>query len=301
MKFFDRVAVVTATTGTGTATLGAVLADNFFTFAEQGAADGDEVYYMLNEGGDVEIGIGTIGGGETTLSRDTVLSSRISGAAGTSKMEMAGAAQVRCVSPSAALSGLATEAFATAAADIHGLASKAIPVDADEIRIADSAASWGFKRLSFANLKAWVLALIGAQVVTPWVAYTPTFTAFGTVSGASFRSRRVGGSLEVVGRFTSGTCTATEARVSLGYNGTDGGVAVAAFMNSANWLVGDAAPAVSATTFFDVSVLATGGNAYVKFGGQTSTSNKATAANGSGVSGDSSLFMMRASIPIEGW
>lgn len=102
MKFFDRVAVSTATTGTGTVTLGTVLDTNFFTFAEQGAADADQVYYMLNEGGDVEIGIGTIGGTVTTLSRDTVLSSRISGTASTSKMNLAGGAQVRCISPAQA-------------------------------------------------------------------------------------------------------------------------------------------------------------------------------------------------------
>jgi len=106
MEYFDRVAVTTATTGTGTITFGSVLDTNFFSFAEQGAVDTDQVYYMLNEGGDVEIGIGTIGGSETTLSRDTVLSSRISGTAGTTKMSLAGSAQVRCISPAQAISGL---------------------------------------------------------------------------------------------------------------------------------------------------------------------------------------------------
>lgn len=113
MKFFDRVAVATATTGTGTITLGSVLDTNFFTFAEQGAVDGDVVYYMLNEGGDVEIGIGTLGSSVTELSRDTVLSSRKAGTAGTTKMNLAGAAQVRCIAASQALGPLYPELVRT--------------------------------------------------------------------------------------------------------------------------------------------------------------------------------------------
>lgn len=43
---------------------------------------------------------------------------------------------------------------------INALTDKTTPVDADELRIADSAASFGFKKLSFANLKAWVLSFL---------------------------------------------------------------------------------------------------------------------------------------------
>lgn len=51
--------------------------------------------------------------------------------------------------------------------------------------------------------------------MTDWVAYTPTFTAFGTVSGVSAFYRRVGANLEVKGTFTSGTSTAANAQISL--------------------------------------------------------------------------------------
>jgi hypothetical protein len=44
--------------------------------------------------------------------------------------------------------------------ETHSLTAKATPVDADEFRLADSAASWGFKRLSWANLKASIVAAI---------------------------------------------------------------------------------------------------------------------------------------------
>lgn len=43
---------------------------------------------------------------------------------------------------------------AALAALIHAAASKTPPVDADELPLADSAASWGLKKLTWANLKA---------------------------------------------------------------------------------------------------------------------------------------------------
>ncbi|MFN3833372.1 MAG: hypothetical protein ACK4SQ_14195 [Allorhizobium sp.] len=65
----------------------------------------------------------------------------------------------------------------SAAADtnINALTAKVTPADADEMRIADSAASFGFKKLSLANLKAWVLSLLpvtkyfesAEQTITP--------------------------------------------------------------------------------------------------------------------------------------
>lgn len=46
-----------------------------------------------------------------------------------------------------------------AAISIHAAPSKATPADADEIGLSDSAASWGLKKLTFANLKAWIGSL----------------------------------------------------------------------------------------------------------------------------------------------
>ena len=103
IKHFDGVVQTTATTGAGTITLGAVLNSQYFSFAEAGAVDGDKVFYRIDEGGDVEIGIGTIGNSETELSRDTVLASRIGGTPGAAKMTLAGAAQIRCVATAMSL------------------------------------------------------------------------------------------------------------------------------------------------------------------------------------------------------
>lgn len=93
----NRVKVSVATTGTGTVTLGSATTNAFCTFAEAGITDGQRVRYEIEEGSDFEIGLGTYTASGTTLSRDTVNLSKIGGTAGTSKMNLAGAATVRIV------------------------------------------------------------------------------------------------------------------------------------------------------------------------------------------------------------
>lgn len=93
-KSLDRVYVATATTGTGTMTLGAAIAANVITFAQAGAVDGDVVNYVIEDGADFEVGQGVIGGGATTLSRVTVYLSKASATIGTTKLNLTGAARI---------------------------------------------------------------------------------------------------------------------------------------------------------------------------------------------------------------
>ena len=90
----NRVRVSTATTGTGTVTLGAKVSNKYATFAEGGIANAQVVTYCIEDGNDWEIGRGTYTSAGTTLSRDTVLISSVAGTVGTSKLNLSGAAEV---------------------------------------------------------------------------------------------------------------------------------------------------------------------------------------------------------------
>lgn len=94
-KILNLARVLSATTGTGTLTLGSAVAP-FLTFSQAGVADGDVVYYSIIDGtSNSELGIGTYAASGTTLTRDTVL--RSTGAGNTAKISCSGNQQVAIV------------------------------------------------------------------------------------------------------------------------------------------------------------------------------------------------------------
>lgn len=138
------------------------------------------------------------------------------------------------------------------------------------------------------------------EIITPWVAYTPTFTGFGTVSSVSFFSRRVGDTLEVEGKWTAGTTTGTEARISLGFNGADGGLTI------------DSAKVPSGTSVAGVFTFGVVGQnsgyclkepsvGYMTFGAQNAAAIGSTKITGTGFGSGSATQTLKASFPIQGW
>ena len=133
--------------------------------------------------------------------------------------------------------------------------------------------------------------------------YTPTFTGFGTVTGINFISYRIGRYLHVQGTFTTGTPTATEARISLGFNGTNGGITTTSDLPTLQ-LVGamKQGAALTGTDFQDRQVFAEASQTYVTFGASYSTySNGLLKGNGNGVLAGTTTASLYFVVPVSGW
>jgi hypothetical protein len=135
-------------------------------------------------------------------------------------------------------------------------------------------------------------------VVTPWVKYTAVFTGLGSVVTQDIWSMREGDTLHVRGSFTCGTPTATEARMSLGFNGTNGNVTsdatkVASLQPAGVVLINTA----DARSYY---ALMESGVGYLTFGGQGPSTGGLSKGLGNVLFGTWNLGI-KASVPISGW
>ena len=128
--------------------------------------------------------------------------------------------------------------------------------------------------------------------VTDSQEYTPTFTGFGTVSSTNVWQKRIGDLLYISGRFTPGTTTATEARVSL-----PSGLTIDSTKMSQIVVVGmmGYTPSFDRTTY----MTAVGGTTYLTFSAQ-STGALAN-LNGSSLASSGETISFFAKVPIQGW
>jgi hypothetical protein len=79
MALHNLARMTSATTGTGTLTLGSAV-PGFLSFADAGIANAEKLYYVIRDGVNSEVGLGTYTSSGTTLSRDTVYESTNAGA-----------------------------------------------------------------------------------------------------------------------------------------------------------------------------------------------------------------------------
>lgn len=140
----------------------------------------------------------------------------------------------------------------------------------------------------------------GVGTVTAWVAYTPTFTGFGTVSNVQIWSRRVGDVLQIRGRFQGGTTTATEARITLGYAGTNANVAsTSTTITSIQQAGGFCIFNYNSTPVYQPMIEAN--SLYFVFGVQASSAAGLTKLNGNDLLLANNVMSFTCNIPVDSW
>lgn len=144
----------------------------------------------------------------------------------------------------------------------------------------------------------WQVYSASRQIITPWVAYTPTITGFGTPSDVDIRSRRVGDFLEVSGRFASGTPTAVQAAITLGYNGTNNNVTIKSDLVGA-MLFGPAI--VNTTGAATAYILASAGAGSFGFSIASAARTPFARVNGDVLVTAGLEVSFQARFPIQGW
>jgi hypothetical protein len=129
-----------------------------------------------------------------------------------------------------------------------------------------------------------------------YIAYTPTFTGFGSPTGVDIVYRRVGAAIEIQGNFTVSSPTGTEARMSL-----PSGLTTPTRPSLSLTQVGYASVGTGiSTNFGNKGVLMEPSTTYVTWGIATSTTGILTKQLGNAVIGSGTIAFF-ATVPISGW
>lgn len=144
------------------------------------------------------------------------------------------------------------------------------------------------------------IAAAGGGVVDSWVEFSGSavFQGFGTVTGVSLWSRRVGDTLFIRGKWTNGTVAASEGRLTFFYNGSTAVTSHATKVASIQ-LAGSAGR--SSVGGAAVYTLIESGVAYLTFGVQNAGRAALTKVNGDTVGGTGDTISILAEVPISGW
>jgi hypothetical protein len=132
---------------------------------------------------------------------------------------------------------------------------------------------------------------------TTEVAYTPTFTGFGTVTNVNFTWTRVGSRIKVMGKFTAGTTTASEAKISL----PGSLVSDAALIPSIELCGVLITNATADATIFGFYCLIESGVGHITMSRQRSTVTAFTKIQGNQVCSSGDNVSVQFEFPVDGW
>ena len=130
-----------------------------------------------------------------------------------------------------------------------------------------------------------------------WTSYTPTFTGFGTTTNNECFHKRRGSDLLLRCKFTSGTTTATEARVSLPNSLVSANTSIIPSLA----IAGPVSTTDFASTLFNTNVLIEPNVGYVTFGWRSSTTSDLSKVSASTWIATGKSISFSATIPIQGW
>jgi len=127
VKLVNRAKMSTATTGTGTITLGSA-ESGYQSFADAGVADGETVRYVIEDGTAWEIGTGTYTTSGTTLSRTVTESSNADAA-----INLSGSAVVYATAAAADVMNTTNPVITagTITEDVYALSSTSVALEPD--------------------------------------------------------------------------------------------------------------------------------------------------------------------------
>lgn len=159
----------------------------------------------------------------------------------------------------------------------------------------------GSSNIEIAGVQSGPTTSVGQfSAITGETAYTPTYTGFGTATHVFAYYRLVGNRLMIRGKFTSGTSTGVEARVSLPSGFTSGDTSLIPSLSGAEGIY----IRTSASTSHGGSMLIEPSVTYLTFGPASTFSNTSSAgyakAIGTDVTGGSDSIFFSASIPVQG-
>ena len=139
--------------------------------------------------------------------------------------------------------------------------------------------------------------VINSQI-SGWTKWTPTLVGFGTITSDEIYWKRSGDTIEIQGKFTAGTSTATQAQLPLPYGLTTSTLPSAT-------IIGKFDRGNASATTLKQGVIFTGtlGTNTLYFGSDdyTTASSPLTALNGSTVCGTGEVVLFHCKVPIAQW